>query len=115
MQSGERQVTELHIAGDLPDLHAFTLKRLDHDILTLSECVVAIVPHERLKGLVERYPHLARVYWLSTNIDAAIHREWALSLGQRTALSRMAHLFCELHAETRAGRADEGRYVQAAA
>jgi len=98
LESGERQVTELHIAGDFPDLHAFTLKRLDHDILTLSECVVAIVPHERLKGLVERYPHLARVYWLSTNIDAAIHREWALSLGQRTALSRMAHLFCELHA-----------------
>jgi CRP-like cAMP-binding protein len=98
LQSGERQVTELHIAGDFADLHAFTLKCLDHDVLTLSECTVAVVPHERLKDITERYPRLGRVYWFSTNVDAAMHREWALSLGQRSALSRMAHLFCELYA-----------------
>jgi CRP-like cAMP-binding protein len=31
-----------------------------------------------------------------TNIDAAIHREWTVSLGRRSALGRMAHLFCEI-------------------
>jgi CRP-like cAMP-binding protein len=36
------------------------------------------------------------IYWFRTNLDAAIHREWELSLGRRQALSRMAHLFCEL-------------------
>lgn len=97
LESGERQVTELHVAGDFADLHGFTLKKLDHDVLTLTECTVAVVPHDRLKEITERYPHLARVYWFSTNIDAAIHREWALSLGQRSAISRMAHLFCELY------------------
>jgi CRP-like cAMP-binding protein len=97
LESGERQVTELHIAGDFADLHSFTLKRLDHDIQTLTECTVAVVPHERIRDLVERYPHLGRVYWFSTNVDAAIHRELALSLGQRSAISRMAHLFCELY------------------
>ena len=97
LQSGERQMTELHIAGDFPDLHGFTLKRLDHDLLSLTECRVAVVPHDRLKELTERYPHLARVYWDATNVDAAIHREWALSLGQRSAISRMAHLFCEIY------------------
>lgn len=96
LQSGERQVTELHIAGDFADLHAFTLKRLDHDVLTLTECTVAVVPHERIRELTERYPHLTRVYWDTTNVDAAITREWALSLGQRSAISRMAHLFCEI-------------------
>ena len=34
---------------------------------------------------------------MMTNIDASIAREMALSLGQRPAISRMAHLFCELH------------------
>lgn len=97
LESGERQITELHIAGDFADLHSFTLKELDHDIMTLSECTVAIVPHDRLQELTERYPHIGRIYWFSTNIDAAIHREMALSLGQRSALSRMAHLFCELY------------------
>ena len=98
LESGERQVTELHIPGDFPDLHGFTLKRLDHDVLTLTECTVAVVPHDRLQELTERYPRLARVYWYATNIDAAIHRESALSLGRRSAISRMAHLFCELYA-----------------
>jgi len=97
LQSGERQVTELHVAGDFADLHAFTLKQLDHDVMTLSECTVAIVPHDRLQDITERYPHVGRAYWFATNVDAAIHREMALSLGQRSALSRMAHLFCELY------------------
>lgn len=97
LQSGDRQVTELHIAGDFADLHAFTLKRLDHDVLTLTECTVAVVPHERIRDITERHPHLARVYWDSTNVDSAITREWALSLGQRSAISRMAHLFCEIY------------------
>ena len=97
MATGERQVTELHITGDFPDLHGFTLKRLDHDVVTLSECTIGIVPHERLLEITSDHPHLARVYWFSTNVHAAITRELALSLGQRSAISRMAHLFCELY------------------
>ncbi len=96
LAGGQRQITELQFAGDFVDLHGFTLKRLDHDLRTLTPCTLALVPHERLHALTEQYPRLARVYWLSTNIDAAIHREWALSLGQRSAISHLAHLFCEL-------------------
>jgi len=94
---GERQFMELHVAGDFADLHGFTLKRLDHNVLALSDCTIAVVPHDRLNEIIERYPRLARIYWMSTNLDAAIHREWALSLGQRPAIARMAHLFCELY------------------
>jgi CRP-like cAMP-binding protein len=97
LRNGERQISELHVAGDFADLHGYTLKRLDHNLLTLTACRVAIVPHENVQAITERFPHLARVYWFSTNLDAAIHREWVLSLGRRTALARVAHLFCELH------------------
>jgi CRP-like cAMP-binding protein len=98
LPSGERQVTELHVAGDFADLHAYALKRLDHDVVTLTDCTVAVVPHARLADITQRYPRLGRIYWFSTNVDAAIHRELALSLGQRSAISRMSNLFCELHA-----------------
>jgi CRP-like cAMP-binding protein len=97
LPGGERQVTELHIAGDFPDLHGFTLKRLDDDITALSDCRLAVVPHERILAITEKFPRLGRVYWFSTNVDAAIQRELSLSLGQRSAISRMAHLFCELY------------------
>jgi CRP-like cAMP-binding protein len=111
LEGGERQVTQLHVAGDFADLHGFTLKRLDHDVSSLSECRVAVVPHERIREVTEKYPRLARVYWFSTNMDAAIQRELALSLGQRSAISRMAHLFCELYVRLQVvGRAGSDGY-----
>ncbi|HEX8641908.1 MAG TPA: Crp/Fnr family transcriptional regulator [Allosphingosinicella sp.] len=97
LRDGQRQITELHVAGDYADLHSFTLKRLDHHLLTLTPCQVAIIPHANLQAITEEHPHLTRVYWFATNLDAAIHREWELSLGRRSAMSRLAHLFCELH------------------
>lgn len=96
MSDGQRQISELHVPGDFCDLHSFTLKRLEHDVISLTQCRVALVPHERLTAITEQFPHLTRLYWLTTNMDAAIHREWTVSLGRRSALERMAHLFCEL-------------------
>lgn len=98
LRSGERQITELHVPGDFADLHSFTLKKLDHHVTALTACTVAVVPHEKVQAITERFPHLARVYWFQTNLDAAIHREWEVSLGRRTALQRLGHLFCELQA-----------------
>lgn len=111
LADGQRQITELHVAGDFSDLHGFTLKKLDHNLVTLAPSRIAVFPHERLRAMLERFPHLARLYWLMTNMDAAIHREWAVSLGRRTALARMAHLFCELHARLEVpGLAEAGSF-----
>lgn len=111
LRNGERQISELHVAGDFADLHSFTLKHLDHNVMTLTPCHVAIVPHDRLRAITEQHPHLTRVYWFTTNMDAAIHREWELSLGRRSALSRTANLLCELHIRLGlVGLADETGY-----
>lgn len=96
LSDGGRQISELQFSGDFTDIHGFTLKKLDHNIATITPCRVALVPHEKLRATLDRFPHLARIYWLMTNIDAAIHREWTVSLGRRSAFGRMAHLFCEI-------------------
>ena len=96
LRDGGRQISELAFAGDFTDLHGFTLKRLDHNIATITPCRFAVAPHDRVQATLERHPHLARLYWMMTNIDGSIHREWTVSLGRRTAQSRMAHLFCEI-------------------
>ena len=96
LRDGSRQISELHVVGDFADLHSFTLKRLDHSVMALTRCRIALVPHERIEAITTEHPHLARLWWFTTNMDAAIHREWVLSLGRRSALSRTAHLFCEL-------------------
>lgn len=102
LSDGRRQSLELSIPGDFVDLHAFTLKRIDHDIGCLSPCRVALAPHERLRQVTAEYPHLGRLLWLSTTIDAALHRERIMSLGARTAVERLAHFVCETHARLQA-------------
>ncbi len=98
LRNGQRQITALHVPGDFLDLHGFTLKRLDHDVMSLGPSRVAFAPHDRLIKLTEDHPHLMRLLWMTTNMDAAMHREWELSLGQRSGAVRAAHLFCELYA-----------------
>ena len=98
---GRRQSLELSVPGDFVDLHSFTLKRIDHDIASLTPCRVAYAAHERIAEVTARFPHLTRVLWLSTSIDAAIHRERIMSLGARTAVERLAHLCCETYLRLR--------------
>ena len=96
LNDGQRQITELHVAGDFVDLHGYLLKRLEHCIGALSAVRIALVPHDKLTEITEREPHLARLLWLGTLIDAAIQRERILSLGRRSAIGRVANLICEL-------------------
>lgn len=96
MADGDRQITELHIEGDFVDLHSFLLKQLEHDVIAMSPIRMAIVPHRRLKVITEEWPHLTRMLWLSTLMDAAIHREWIASAGRRSAVEQVANLFCEM-------------------
>lgn len=96
MADGRRQITALHMDGDFVDLHGFLLKRLEHDVVAISSIRMAMVPHVRLKAITEQFPHLTRMLWLSTLMDAAIHREWIVSAGRRTAMEQIGHLLCEL-------------------
>ncbi|MGI4878646.1 MAG: Crp/Fnr family transcriptional regulator [Janthinobacterium lividum] len=55
------------------------------------------MPHDRVMRITEEHPHLTRLLWFSTTLDAAMHREWTPTLGRRSAVARIAHIFCELH------------------
>jgi CRP-like cAMP-binding protein len=85
-----------HVAGDFVDLHAFLLKTMDHGITALSRCRVGYAKHGDLKKITEKAPHLARLLWLDTLVDGAIHREWIVAMGRRSRKSHLAHLICEL-------------------
>lgn len=96
LAEGQRQIQELHVAGDFTDLHGFLLKRLDHNVGALTRVRLALVPHEAVRRITEEEPHLARLLWFSTLIDSAIQREKILSVGRRAALARLAHILSEL-------------------
>jgi CRP-like cAMP-binding protein len=95
---GQRQMVSLHIPGDFVDLDGFKLKRLDHDVVAIGPAKVTTYSHDTLARLSECCSQLTESFWLSSLLDAAIHRAWIFRLGRLEAEGRAAHLFCELHA-----------------
>jgi CRP-like cAMP-binding protein len=95
LSSGRRQIVSFHFPGEMPDLQSLLIPRSDHNIATLSGTMVALVPHSQMRDLMARSPGLAEIFWRDTLIDSAIYREWVVNVGQRPALERIAHLFCE--------------------
>ena len=111
MEKGTRQLTAVHIPGDFVDLHALLLKIMDHSVIALTDCEAAFIPHDRLRALTEQAPHLSRVLWLSTVVDAAISRAWLTCIGRRSPHQHIAHLFCELYVRLNAvGLATDNRF-----
>lgn len=111
-REGQRQLVAVHVPGDFVDLHAFPMRRLDHDIATLGPVKIACYEHKTLETITERYPHLTRKLWFSTLLDAAMHREWIFRLGRLGAEGRVAHLFCELNVRLEmVGLAANGRFT----
>ena len=111
-REGRRQLVALHVPGDFIDLHGFTMRVLDHDIVTLSTARVATVSHEALTEITATRARLTRLLWFSTLLDAAMHREWIFRLGRLSAEGRVAHLFCEVEARlAMVGLSEEGRFM----
>lgn len=103
-----RHGVSFHVPGDFVDLHCFALKRLDHNIDTIGKVTVGYVPHETLRQIMINQPHLARLLWFSTLLDAAMHREWVMKLEQLTTSRRLAHIFAEIWCRLRmVGMGDE--------
>ena len=108
--AGGRQLTEINVAGDFVDLHSMLMRQMDHGVVALADCVVAYAQHAARRRLTEQHPHLGRLLWLETVIDGAIHRQWLVTMGRQDAVSRLAHLVCELYRRLEAaGLASDGQ------
>ena len=97
LKNGSRQITAFHLPGDCCDLHTYMLKTLPDSAVAITASRVATIPHEQLRDITNEWPRLARALWKSTLIDAALYRQWLVCIGRQSALSRLAHLFCELY------------------
>src|SRR6202022_3621958 len=108
LEDGRRQIVAYFVPGDLCDLRVFILKRMDHSIGAVTASKVATISPENVLRLTNNYPNLTRALWWSTLVEEAVAREWIVNVGQRNALERMAHLFCELLYRFRAVDLNQG-------
>lgn len=102
LPDGRRQIIGYLLPGDLCDVRVFLLRRMDHTISTLSPAKVGIIPRAVVMELTQSNPRLTQALWWATLVEESIAREWLINVGQRTALERLAHLFCEIFVRLRA-------------
>jgi CRP-like cAMP-binding protein len=96
LRDGRRQITALLIPGDICDLRAFLLGRMDHGVATLSRCHVSRIAHQTVFEIIETHPRIGLGLWRDTMLDGAIYRQWLTNIGRRSAYQRIAHLLCEV-------------------
>ena len=96
VSNGSRQILAFHLPEDMPDLTSLHLEVRDSDTWALTDCTLAFIEHRDLDDLCDEQRRLAKFLWRCTLVDASVHREWTVNVGQREGLSRMAHLFCEI-------------------
>lgn len=94
--AGARQIIAYLIPGDFCDLDFSLRPRMDHTISTISACRVAHLDFATLQRLTGEAASIVRAMRMGTLVDDATAREWLVNIGSRTAIQRIAHLFCEL-------------------
>ena len=108
LEDGRRQIISFCLPGDICDSPVFIFRQMDHSIGSLTPVTFAQIPRRRLEEIMARHPRIMQAFWWDTLVNAAIQREWIVSLGQRDALERMAHLMCEVFLRLRAVGLAEG-------
>lgn len=96
LEDGRRQITGLFLPGDICDLNVYLLSQMDHSIGALTASTINEISAHGFDELMAAHPRVRSALWWEQLVAGAVQREWSINLGQRTALERVAHLFCEV-------------------
>lgn len=96
LPDGRRQILSFFIPGDLCDASVYVLNQMDHSVGTLTDVTFAEITPDEFEKLMNFSTNICKALWWSELVTVAIQREWTASIGQRTALERLAHMFCEI-------------------
>lgn len=109
LPDGRRQIVGFFIPGDFCDLNVYILREMDHSIGAITPVRYAMITPDEMERITHDRPRVAQALWWHELVNTSIQREWLLSVGQRTAYERIAHLLVELYLRLRAvGLADAG-------
>jgi CRP-like cAMP-binding protein len=96
LEDGRRQIVNFVLPGETCDAYVYLLPQLDHSLSTLTPVVYSEIERAQFEELVAADRTLAEALWCETLSNISVQREWAVNIGRRMALERVAHLLCEL-------------------
>jgi CRP-like cAMP-binding protein len=95
-RDGARQITCLHIPGDMADLPSVVSPKSGWGLTALTPTTILRIPHAELRRVAAKHPGIAEAFWRDCVADGSIFSEWVVNVGRRDAISRVAHVFCEM-------------------
>ena len=95
-RKGDRQVVGIYLEGDIPDLHSVVIPQASSALRAFTACSLIRIPHSALQKATAAHAGIAQAFWRESALDVAKVSKWVLSVGRKDALSRMAHLICEV-------------------
>ena len=111
LRNGTRQITGVLLPGDACYYDAFAGGLALEEIIALSPCTVAQVPHRELDRMIAVRPAIARALRNYGRHENAVLSSWVTNMGRRDALERMAHFICEARSRLEVvGEAHDGRF-----
>lgn len=95
LPNGRRQLAGFLVPGDIcrgdvPEV------ALDYSVTALTECTYLQINPMTLERLAASRPRIGEALAVHEHVATAILRNWIVNLGQRNAVERIGHLFCEL-------------------
>lgn len=96
LADGRRQITALFLPGDIFDLHADLIPECGYRLRAVTDGEVAVLSRSDFQRLVAASPEIAEALTWEQLEQLANQTEWLTNLGQRKALERVAHFFCEV-------------------
>ncbi|UZK66702.1 Crp/Fnr family transcriptional regulator [Sphingomonas sp. M1-B02] len=108
--NGARQITCLHIPGDMADLPSVVSPKSGWGLAAMTRTKILRVPHAELRRIAAKHPGIAEAFWRDCVADGSIFSEWVVNVGRRDALTRVAHLLCEMAIKNELAECGTKRY-----
>ena len=96
LEDGKRQVLRIALPGDFLGYHANLDEPVDHAAIAVNNCTLCAFPRKTVKSMIAQQPELAmRLLEIQSQTMHECHERMA-SIGQKSAIQRVASLFLEL-------------------
>jgi CRP-like cAMP-binding protein len=93
---GTRQIHSFYLPTEAPCLETLYLDYMDNSLGALVDSRVALIPHDQLYRVIDKYPDARKLLWRQTLVQAGIFREWLVRNSNQPAIASFAHVLCEL-------------------
>ena len=101
LPDGRRQIVGFTVPGDLCDFDTFVTRRFDHSLAAMSRSRIVQLGKADLEQLLDTCPAVQTALRWHSVVDLSTQREWTVSVGQRNAYERIAHLMAEMFTRLR--------------